>query len=616
MAIDLGDLATAISELVVRFRIRRRTAADWTTGNETLLSAEFGYETDTKKIKIGDGVTPWNSLDYWNSTGLSLTSKNAGVGIDISQKQDTTGGTGGDYASDANFAHRLFVAHFDDLDGSGNAIDSGPLGAIIAPVGTNTISATQSKYGGFSSHGDAGGTVARTGWSTTDTGQFDFGTADFTLEGWFYASGNRGGAGVLTLFQKTNGTSTSDVRGPGIRVSDDGSGSVVVYISCSDGTSLAGVFTGDFRTGHTPGSGTWVHVAVVRHTTAIKLYLNGVAAAQTGSDGDASSLTIGTKSLLHALDNFYIGASGHVDSVTGPGPVNLSTSWRGYIDDARVSAVAEYTANFTAPVAAFPGYASPLINVGDPYPVIANTGVLSVVGGSNIVIDSTDPANPIITSTGGGISPDTHPTSPTVWDDEFEYGTAIDTTGARFSGANAWVEHHPTGTVAPSVSHGMLGADYVNGIGVSSVLLQPLPGTDCSFVCKVQRTARPSTGSWSFGLFDSSTGRLVTILYYGGNITSATVAISEGTLNTSTWAYTGSSNPYAGFPIDSNEGPSFLRIRRVGTNTYYGWNQTGHEAMWVEPGVQADATWAANPTHVALFLASASGTVDWFRRVV
>lgn len=45
-------------------RIRRDTAANWTTANPVLSSGQPGYETDTGRVKIGDGVTAWNSLAY------------------------------------------------------------------------------------------------------------------------------------------------------------------------------------------------------------------------------------------------------------------------------------------------------------------------------------------------------------------------------------------------------------------------------------------------------------------------------------------------------------------------------------------------------------------------
>lgn len=54
-----------------RFRLRRRTAAEWTSVNEILLSSEIGHESDTGFLKIGDGITAWNNLAYFgNDSGV------------------------------------------------------------------------------------------------------------------------------------------------------------------------------------------------------------------------------------------------------------------------------------------------------------------------------------------------------------------------------------------------------------------------------------------------------------------------------------------------------------------------------------------------------------------
>lgn len=47
-----------------RFALRRGTAAQWTSVNPILLFGEPGYESDTRKLKFGDGSTSWNSLPY------------------------------------------------------------------------------------------------------------------------------------------------------------------------------------------------------------------------------------------------------------------------------------------------------------------------------------------------------------------------------------------------------------------------------------------------------------------------------------------------------------------------------------------------------------------------
>ena len=47
-----------------RIILRNGTAARWATKNPVLLPGESGIETDTKRQKYGDGVTPWNELEY------------------------------------------------------------------------------------------------------------------------------------------------------------------------------------------------------------------------------------------------------------------------------------------------------------------------------------------------------------------------------------------------------------------------------------------------------------------------------------------------------------------------------------------------------------------------
>jgi len=47
-----------------KWLFRRDTAANWTSADPTLMSGEMGFETDTNKIKIGNGTTAWTALDY------------------------------------------------------------------------------------------------------------------------------------------------------------------------------------------------------------------------------------------------------------------------------------------------------------------------------------------------------------------------------------------------------------------------------------------------------------------------------------------------------------------------------------------------------------------------
>jgi len=47
-----------------RIQLRRGSATQWSNANPTLAQGELGIELDTGRIKIGDGVTAWNSLRY------------------------------------------------------------------------------------------------------------------------------------------------------------------------------------------------------------------------------------------------------------------------------------------------------------------------------------------------------------------------------------------------------------------------------------------------------------------------------------------------------------------------------------------------------------------------
>jgi hypothetical protein len=49
---------------MAKIKLRRDLAATWTSQNPTLAAGEPGFETDTRKIKYGDGTTAWTSLSY------------------------------------------------------------------------------------------------------------------------------------------------------------------------------------------------------------------------------------------------------------------------------------------------------------------------------------------------------------------------------------------------------------------------------------------------------------------------------------------------------------------------------------------------------------------------
>jgi hypothetical protein len=62
--------------MIATVQIKRGIAANWASTNPVLAAGEWGLETDTGKVKLGNGTTAWNSLSYKD--------------VDVSGKQDTS----------------------------------------------------------------------------------------------------------------------------------------------------------------------------------------------------------------------------------------------------------------------------------------------------------------------------------------------------------------------------------------------------------------------------------------------------------------------------------------------------------------------------------------------
>lgn len=152
-------------------KMRRGTAAAWIAANPTLADGEPGYEKDTGFMKIGDGVTAWNSLRY-------TFNKRASTGIWAPSDWGRTGG----WSTSAPLAASspILVADF------GASIDEGYYSSSWATKTWKalTYAALQAAYGdggsGFVSvHSTTGlgtgsaSTITATGASGTGVGGWD-----------------------------------------------------------------------------------------------------------------------------------------------------------------------------------------------------------------------------------------------------------------------------------------------------------------------------------------------------------------------------------------------------------------------------------------------------------
>lgn len=60
--------------MATKIQLRRGTAAQWVAANPVLAEGEIGIETDTKQIKIGDGLKEWTLLTYIATGNMDVAS--------------------------------------------------------------------------------------------------------------------------------------------------------------------------------------------------------------------------------------------------------------------------------------------------------------------------------------------------------------------------------------------------------------------------------------------------------------------------------------------------------------------------------------------------------------
>jgi len=184
--------------------------------------------------------------------------------------------------------------------------------AVPETVGNAQIDTTTKKYGTGSMKFDGTGDYL----SIPPTSEFEFGTGDFTVECWFYASTVSGGE--IPVYKQHGGVDAICE----IRISS----SKIYGKTATDQTVGAGTTT--------LSTNTWYHVAFVKSSNVYSLYLNGVS--------EGGTVTNATR--INRPTTVRVG-----------GNQTAVFFFTGYIDDLRVTkGVARYTANFTPPTAPFP----------------------------------------------------------------------------------------------------------------------------------------------------------------------------------------------------------------------------------------------------------------------
>jgi hypothetical protein len=204
---------------------------------------------------------------------------------------------------DPEWANVSLLLRMDGSNGATTFTDLSSNAHTITVGGNAQVSTTDPKFGTGSLLLDGAGDYLQTPAHSS----FAFGTGDFTVECWVYPNVVSDNDGLFTIGSQLN---------------------AAVYLN--NWTAGTAGSSGDNYGAATANS--WQHFALTRSGSTLRLFINGT---QLGSTSNSANLT---------NDQLFIGYY-----------FSSSFAWNGKIDEFRVTkGVARYTANFTAPTAAFP----------------------------------------------------------------------------------------------------------------------------------------------------------------------------------------------------------------------------------------------------------------------
>jgi uncharacterized protein (DUF427 family) len=182
----------------------------------------------------------------------------------------------------------------------------------LETVGNTQISTNTKKYGNASIYLDGSGDYLY----AKSNDAFNFGTGDFTVEFWINASASGSYTQVI-------GTLVSGTEDGTWRIGNRFNSANQVYFARGTGAGF-----NEFQASVNVNDGAWHHVAVVRYSGTVTIYVDGTSISSSSITGTCTS-----------SNPLYIGYNGRDNAYV-----------TGYLDDVRITqGVARYTANFKPP---------------------------------------------------------------------------------------------------------------------------------------------------------------------------------------------------------------------------------------------------------------------------
>jgi hypothetical protein len=305
------------------YQIQRSTdnGATWTTVYDS---------SSTSTSVLMSSLTPATSWATGPQYIFQVAAKNSrGIGNFSASSSPVLAGNGS--LADPYSNSVTLLLHSDGTSGSATFTDSSKLNQGITALDNAQVSTTDKKFGTGSLASDGNGDYLQ---ASNATGNFDFGTGDFTLEVFVNFNSNTTDSGILSTFagDPFDGNYTSDQNW------------YLGWFYNPAGWWIPGQTLqfqnhwGGYRADVSwiPNPGTWYHIAVVRKAGQLDIFIDGV------------------KQTLAATSTFAPNKSLGGGGVLGVGLVANPYWMNGLIDEVRITkGVGRYTNTFTPPSAAF-----------------------------------------------------------------------------------------------------------------------------------------------------------------------------------------------------------------------------------------------------------------------